>query len=384
MNKTCSIIFFCLCGLVCFAQKKAANHQFILEGAVKGAANNEVYFCYIDAWEKFHIDSTRLNNGHFRLKGLINGPTVAFISTIKKSLHEEDDDIMKTDGKNSTLFFLEPKNIKATLEPADFRNGLFTGSFSQAEYAEYTRQLNRIADRFKAQNDSLQALTSMDKAQKEEARMRLVLVRSIAESEMLHHFFTTHPRSYVTAYLVSIFHFKLDSLNLFYHRLPLPVKLSAYGKEIKEKIEKKELVTIGKTAPPFKQATSTGDSIALRDFKGKYVLLQYWSSTNGNSRADNRALIPVYNRFKDKNFTILGISLDGQKTKGVWEAAIEKDQLPWTQLAALKSNHNQAVLKYDVQSIPANFLISPNGKILAADLKPEQLNQALTKIFLSN
>lgn len=379
MKKTCSILLFCFCSFLCFAQKKSVHHQFTLDGTVKENSSGSVYLCYIDSREKFHIDSAHLENGHFHLKGLIKGATVAFIGTVKKSLPEEDDDVMKTDGKNSTLFFVEPKAMQATLDPGDFRSGQFNGSFSQSEYAGYTHQLNLINNRYKTQNDSVQALASMDKAQKEEARVQLVSLRNAEESKVRHRFLATHPLSYVTAYLVSTNHFKLDSLNLFYKRLPLAVKSSAYGKDIKEKIEKKERLSVGRVAPPFKQATSKGDSIALKDFKGKYVLLQYWSSTNSISRAGNRALIPVYNRFKDKNFTILGISFDGQKTRAIWQDAIEKDQLPWTQLAALKSNHNQAVLQYDVQSLPANFLIGPDGRINAVNLTAETLNQFLSK-----
>ena len=380
MMKKCITLFFCICCLFCFAQKKSIPHHFKLEGTIKGIETGSVYFAYVDAGDKFKVDSAHVEKGQFQFKGSINGPTITFISTVKRAIPEEDDDIMKTDGKNSTLFFLEPKPMTAELEAGDFKNGKFTASFSEAEYSVYIHQLNHVMDHFQAQNDSLQALTSLNKTQKETARAHLASLHEAENNRILQGFFTSHPRSYVTAYLVSIAHFKLDSLTLFYHRLPLPVKLSAYGKDIKEKIEKKEKVMVGKTAPAFKQAASTGDSVALKDFKGKYVLLQYWSSSNNASRANNRELIPVYNRFKDKNFAILGISLDGQKTKGVWEKTIEKDQLPWTQLAALKSNHNQAVLQYDVQSLPANFLIGPTGKIVATDLKPEQLDQTLSRI----
>jgi peroxiredoxin len=380
MNKIFSMIFFCLCCFSGLAQKKAINHQFTLNGTIKGTMVGTVYFCYIDAREKFHVDSADLDHGHFHFRGLVNGPTIAFVGTVKKSLPEEDDDIMKTDGKNSSLFFLEPKAMKAELETGDFRNGIFTGSLSQTQYTQYNHKLSLITDQYKAENDSSQALTTMDKAQKEEARTRFASIRDAAENRVLHAFLSTHPQSYVTAYLVSISHFKLDSLNLFYHRLPPSVKQSACGRDIQEKIERKKLIAIGKTAPLFKQGTRAGDTVAIKNLRGKYVLLEFWSSTNNASRAENRALIPVYNQFKVKNFTILGISLDGRKTKAIWAAAIEKDQLPWTQLAALKSNHNQAVQEYDVQSVPANFLIGPTGKILATDLKAKQLNQLLTKI----
>ena len=82
------------------------------------------------------------------------------------------------------------------------------------------------------------------------------------------------------AFLVSTSHFKLDSLKMFYSRLPHDVKESGYGDDIEEKTAKKEHITVGKTAPLFKQATSKGDTIALKDFRGEYVLLQFWSSTS--------------------------------------------------------------------------------------------------------
>jgi len=110
-------------------------------------------------------------------------------------------------------------------------------------------------------------------------------------------------------------------------------------------------------------------------------LLKFGYMINLEYRAANHDLIPVYDQFKDKNFTILGISLDGRKTRLLWEAALEKDPLPWPQLDALKSSHNQAVQQYDVQSVPANFLIGPDGKIIAANLTADQLDKKLVRLI---
>lgn len=382
MKNTCCSTFFCLFILAASAQKKTIKHQFILDGSVKGTTNSTVYFRYVDDKGKFLIDSAVLKNNQFRLKGFINGPTITFLSTDKKSLPQDDDvDAMKADGKTSILFFLEPKTVKVDIQLPNIRNGLFTGSYTETQYSGYTHQLNLITDLYKAENDSLQAVSGMDKEQKEEARKRFASLRDQAVSRLLHDFLTTHPASYVTAYLVSCAHFNLDSLTLFYSRLPAAVQQSAYGKVIKEKIGQKQLVAVGRQAPQFRQATRTGDTVALKDFRGKYVLLQYWSSTNSASRAANHDLIPVYDQFKDKNFTILGISLDGRKTRLLWEAALEKDPLPWPQLDALKSSHNQAVQQYDVQSVPANFLIGPDGKIIAANLTADQLDKKLVRLI---
>jgi len=380
MKKTVVLALLCLVNIVCFSQQKKVQHRFSLEGTIDCTAKGTVYFRYDDAKDRFVTDSALLEDNHFKIKGFINGPTIAFLSTTKKALPQDDDeDAMKADGKNSTLFFLEPSAMKAKLHTDNFRNASFTGSFTQSQYAKYTNKLNIITDEYKAGTDSVNAITALDKEQKAESIQRLANIRNAASSDLLHHFINNNPHSYITAYLVSGSHFKLDSLNHYYSRLPLPVKLSAYGKIIKEKIHQKEKLSVGRPAPQFKQATSTGDSVALKDFLGKYVLLQFWSSTNNASRAENQQLIALYNQFKNKNFVIIGISVDGQKTKLLWKAALEKDQLPWMQLAALKSSHNQAVMAYDVQSVPANFLIGPGGKIAGADMGVAKLSALLGK-----
>jgi len=376
-NLSC-ILLLCVCFFV-HAEKVAANHEFILNGTVKGATTTTIYLCYVDAREKFRTDSSHLDQGHFTFKGMIKGSALAFIGLVKKALPLEDDDIGTADGKNATVLFLEPQRMEVELEGSNFKNAVVKGSVSQEQYAAFTTNLKHINDRYKAQNDSVQALNTIDKIHKVEIRARLASIREQAASKALRGFIAQYPASYVTAYLVSTSHFKLDSLKLFYNRLPRAVKQSGYGDDIEEMIARKESVTVGKTAPMFKQATRKGDTINLKDFRGRYVLLQFWSSTNNASRANNKALISVYDQFKDRQFTILGISSDGQKTRAAWLDAVEKDHLPWIELAALKNTHNPAMQRFDVQSIPANFLIDSKGKIAGVDLDADQVRAILAK-----
>ena len=130
-------------------------------------------------------------------------------------------------------------------------------------------------------------------------------------------------------------------------------------------------------APDFELATPEGKLVKLSDFKGKYVLLDFWASWCPPCRAENPHVVKAYHLFKDKNFTILGVSLDDNKTR--WMQAIEADKLVWTQISDLKRWDGEVVRKYQVDGIPTSFLINPEGKIIAKNLRGEELEAFLRK-----
>lgn len=129
----------------------------------------------------------------------------------------------------------------------------------------------------------------------------------------------------------------------------------------------------------FTQNDINGKAVKLSDFKGKYVLLDFWASWCGPCRAENPNVLKAYNQYKDKNFTILGVSLD---EKGdAWQKAIKDDALPWMQVSDLKGWQNEASSKYGISGIPANFLINPEGIIIAKDLRGEDLETKLAEVL---
>ena len=203
------------------------------------------------------------------------------------------------------------------------------------------------------------------------------------ESVRLKQFVKTNPGSFASVLLLdgNARTMELQELESLYHALSPTYKETRSGKSIVKGIEARKITAIGKTAPDFTQPDTLGRAVKLSDLRGKYVLVDFWASWCGPCRAENPNLVKSFNRFKDKGFTVLGVSLDQPGKKEAWMAAIHKDGLAWTQVSDLKFWDNEAAVLYGIKAVPANLLLDREGKIIAKDLRGAELDKKLSEVF---
>ncbi|MDR1763819.1 MAG: AhpC/TSA family protein [Dysgonamonadaceae bacterium] len=199
-------------------------------------------------------------------------------------------------------------------------------------------------------------------------------------------FFDSHHDSYISLLILPMFAGYspepafADSL---FSQLSPSIQATKEGKKYAAQIEVWKNTSVGAVAPNFTQNTPDGKPVSLSDFKGKYVLIDFWASWCGPCRGENPNVVKAYKQFKDKGFDILGVSLDNGERGGLekWKQAIVDDGLVWTQVSDLKYWNNDVVKLYGIRSIPANFLLDPDGKIIAKNLRGEDLTNKLQEIL---
>ena len=165
-------------------------------------------------------------------------------------------------------------------------------------------------------------------------------------------------------------------------------ELVAYAEKAGEKFPNNETVqsfaahmkeikpfSVGQTAPDFGSETPDGETVKLSDLRGQYVLLDFWAAWCTPCRHENPNIVAQYQRFKDSGFTVLGVSLD--RDRAAWLKAIEDDRLEWTHVSDLKMWESEVGRLYNINAIPASFMIDPEGKIVAKNLRGPALGQFL-------
>ncbi len=199
---------------------------------------------------------------------------------------------------------------------------------------------------------------------------------------ILEGFARSHKDSYVGPVAIYRANFLTGNTELteaLYNNMGDEVRTSPLGNYIAQVIAEAKKNPIGKPLADFSQPDTSGKMVSLSSLRGKYVLVDFWASWCGPCRQENPNVLNAYNRYKGKNFTVLGVSLD--KTKEAWIKAINDDGLAWTHISDLKFWSNSVAQQFQIQSIPQNFLVDPSGIVIAKNLRGAALDEKLESIL---
>lgn len=238
-----------------------------------------------------------------------------------------------------------------------------------------------IKDLTTRESEIYAALKTANEVQEEKLELEL---KALADKKLQRKaaYITSNPGSSFNVSLVSdelLFMGNYENGNLLFSKLDKITQNSPAGKKIQEKLTVLKRSAIGEQVLDFNQNNMDGRPVKFSDFKGKYVLVDFWASWCQPCRAENPNVLKAYEQYKDKGFTVLCISLDDKAES--WKKAVMDDKMPWTQVSDLKGFKNEVSTYYGIQAIPSTLLINPEGVIIAKNLRGKALQRKLATLF---
>lgn len=370
-----------LTALCCLPIALMAQKPFTIKGNVKNLkAGDKIYFVYMNGGTRT-IDSALVANGTFEFKGNVAEPLMA-------NLFKNTNPFVKgadTRFLDYTTLYVEPGTIQVNATDS-LKSVVVSGTPTNNDNVKLMTSLKPLTDKMAAINEDYAKLTVSQKT--DEALVAPLRDRAMKVSEEMVPMYIDFVKNNTTSFisLNTILQFADDpkmasQVETLFGNLSDDLKNTQAGKMLAKSLEAGKKTAIGAMAMDFTQNDQNGKPVKLSDFKGKYVLVDFWASWCGPCRSENPNVVAAYQKYKDKNFTVLGVSLDRPDAKAQWLKAIADDKLTWTQVSDLKYWQNEVAVQYGIQSIPANFLIDPTGKIIAKGLREEALHNTLEELL---
>lgn len=357
-----------------------AQEDFSLKGSLKNTDSPaKVFLIYMDGGER-QLDSANIENGKFTYNGVVSEPTQAHLV-----LSADGSPLPTLNNPDATSLYLAKGVIQ--IEGEELKTAKITGNDANKDFAKYKALTQELNEQYMGLNEEFEAAS--DEEKQDETFIKSLQDRAEGifkkQTQLTEDYVIERPNSVVTLSLLGEI-INAENLNEVvlptFEKMSSSLKNTAQGKTLAAKIEKIKKVAIGSPAPEFALPDTSGTITSLSSLRGKYVLIDFWASWCAPCRQENPNLVAAYNRFKDKNFTVFGVSLDRENGKEAWLKAIKDDQLEqWPQVSDLKAWQSEVVDLYGIEGIPQNFLIDPDGKIIASNLRGEALEEKLAEVL---
>ncbi len=361
-----------------------AQKQYLIKGDVSKVKDpiNKVYLSYY-ADGKSTQDSAMVTNGKYEFKGVVSDPVMASLRASYATDTSSKTKRMISYKKDVAGIFIENSTININ-NIDSFSNVTIKGSKAHAEYLKLKDVTKDITAKMEVLNKEYSELYK----KKDDAGMKRVddeFEKVDAEMKVKYkEYLKTNTNSPIGIYAFKQYagyDINADDAEPIFLALSETIRNSAGGKEMTEKIEIAKKTGVGRIAMEFTQNDTLGNPVSLSSFRGKYLLIDFWASWCGPCRQENPNVVLAFNKYNNKGFDVLGVSLDQPTGKEKWLKAIHDDKLTWTQVSDLQYWKNAVSVMYGIQAIPQNFLLDPQGKIIGKNLRGEALNKKLEELF---
>ncbi len=342
--------------------------SFVINGHIKGKESGDIRLMKYKDGRWLAEDSTKMEKGKFVLKGKTDLPELRMVSLDSRTVVAQ--------------FFAENGNLTLDADADSLVNSEVTGSKSNDEFSILKKELKTISKEIQLLQQKYNE--AKQKNNEDEMKRAMIDFEAMMGNQKVYtkNFVREHPKSPVSPFIVLIQFsqqmsaHEIDTLVAF---LDPSVQTSIYVGELRRLADNVRITDMGSLASDFTQNTPDGSPLTLSSFRGKIILIDFWASWCGPCRKENPDLVKLYNKYKDKGFDILGVSLD--REKDAWVKAIADDQLIWHHVSDLKHMQNAVAVKYNIHSVPFSLLLDKEGKIIAKNLHGNELDKKLSELL---
>ncbi|MCB9202048.1 MAG: AhpC/TSA family protein [Flavobacteriales bacterium] len=354
----------------CKNEPNKDKNQFQLSGTLENIPNAKMVYLVEfdnDNYNLTTLDSAEIKDNKFKFLGTKVEPETA---------------IFRIDSIGLFKTILEKGKISLNVKREDSNNSLVAKAFGTPTIDEinaFTDEIKPIID--SAQKLYLQFKTNPNPKEREQIQTKIDSINTQI-TDFTNNYIKQNTNSFWSLMLLKerfAYNESVDEVNSLFNSLDEKLKKSNLGLEIQKEIDTKKQTSVNATAPEFSAQNSNGELESLHNSLGeKVTILDFWASWCGPCRMENKNLVAIFKKYKDKGLNIVSVSLDQDTEK--WKNAILQDKLTWTNLS-ISNPQSEVIKKYQINAIPLTIILDKNGTITSKNLRGEELEKKVAEMI---